>query len=374
LATCEYRLEHSCLLDGQASIEFVFGARSLEAQFERVRRLRLRYGQQDDLTTDPQYFIATNILKGRSPGAALIRVGGNLEGCVLFYEYRHFSIGVGVARLGNFVGQGLVVGPENLQMQLVDFTTRALLQSRRVHSVTIAMKAPLEDCVQHIGRETETARFSSRVIQYSLPLTETYPEMLASFGPRTRRSIAGKRRQLEKSLPVVFEPELNPAAGLEAMLSLQQRSLPRRKSAYFLARYRLQREHLTFFSMGIRTPSGWLSILSGWRLNRVTYVDLQMNDQNMKKESLSAVMRAYLLEHEISIKQQRIEFVGGSSPLLGRYCRPVETCTDIFVSRPGLRSSLFLRLLPPAKLRSILERVGPSLGEMEQAAEKPLAG
>jgi hypothetical protein len=75
--------------------------------------------------------------------------------------------------------------------------------------------------------------------------------------------------------------------------------------------------------MGMRLPDGaWLSVLSGWRRNRVTYVDLQMNDIHYKKESLSAVMRAFLLEHEIACRQEFINFVGGTSLLLRRYCQP----------------------------------------------------
>jgi hypothetical protein len=84
----------------------------------------------------------------------------------------------------------------------------------------------------------------------------------------------------------------------------------------------------------------WLSILSGWRRDRVTHVDLQMNDSRFKKESLSAVMRAFMLEHEITCKQQLIDFVGGTSLLLRRYCRPIEPCTDIFLWRPCLRAIL----------------------------------
>ena len=83
--------------------------------------------------------------------------------------------------------------------------------------------------------------------------------------------------------------------------------------------------------MGLRFPDGtWLSILSGWRRNRVTYIDLQMNDMHFKKESLSAVMRAFMLEHEIARKQELIHFVGGTSVLLRRYCQPIEPCTDDF--------------------------------------------
>jgi hypothetical protein len=77
-------------------------------------------------------------------------------------------------------------------------------------------------------------------------------------------------------------------------------------------------------------------MLSGWRLNRVTYIDLQMNDMHFKQESISAVM----LEHEIEHKQELIHFVGGTSLLLRRYCQPIESCTDAFFWRPGLRATL----------------------------------
>jgi hypothetical protein len=113
-----------------------------------------------------------------------------------------------------------------------------------------------------------------------------------------------------------------------------------------------------FFCMGMCLPNGeWLSILSGWRRNRVTHVDLQMNDSRFKKESLSAVMRAFMLEHEIARKQQWIDFVGGTSLLLRRYCYPIEPCTDIFLWRPGLRAILSKIVYPLLKQDSIYERI-----------------
>jgi hypothetical protein len=187
--------------------------------------------------------------------------------------------------------------------------------------------------------------------------------MLAAMGPRTRRSLAGKRRQLEMSKNIVFSPKLEPAQALEVMLALQSTSLPNRATRFYQARYRLLLEDPEFFSMGISLPDGtWLSILSGWRRNRVTYVDLQMNDVHLKKESISAVMRAFMLEHEIACRQELINFVGGCSLLLRRYCQPVEVCTDVFLWRPCLRATLFRLMTPREKLRSIYERVESPLG------------
>ena len=353
------------MLDANRTTELIFGERRLEAYFPEIRQLRMRCGQEDDLTTDPQYFIAANTLKGRRVAAVLIRVHQKLEGCVLFYEYWRFGIGLGLVRLGDYLGESLLTGPEDLRVQHVYLAAQALLRHWRIHGVSIAMKVPLDDCLKVMGPEGKHKVFSQRSIQYKLSLADTYQAMLAGMGPRTRRSLAGKRRQLEQNMNVVFKPSLNPVEALDAALSLQSKSLPRRTTSFFHARQSLQLENPDFFCMGMRTPDGtWLSILSGWRRNRVTYIDLQMNDVNFKKESLSAVMRAFMLEHEIAGKQKLINFVGGCSLLLRRYCSPIEECTDIFLSRPGLRATLFKTLTPRAKLKSLLERVGPGLAEL----------
>jgi hypothetical protein len=89
----------------------------------------------------------------------------------------------------------------------------------------------------------------------------------------------------------------------------------------------------------------------------VTYVDLQMNDMHLKKESLSAVMRAFMLEHEIAREQKSIHFVGGTSLLLRRYCRPTEPSTEIFLWRPCLRATIFKMVIPRMKPESIYERI-----------------
>ncbi|MGC2403475.1 MAG: hypothetical protein WA510_27035 [Acidobacteriaceae bacterium] len=332
----------------------------------QICKLRIRCGQQDDLTTDPQYFIAANTLNRRSVGAALVRVAGEIEGYILFYEYYFFGIRLGLARLGDHLGEGFVVGPEPLRTQLVHLAANALLKSRRFHGITISIRAPVDDCIRTMGPEGKHAIFSRREIQYKLPLAETYQAMLASFGQRTRRSLAGKRRQLEQSMNVVFEPSLNPETALEAMLSLRTKSLPDRDAAFFHARRSLRLQNPEFFCMGMRTPQGdWLSILSGWRRNRVTYIDLQMNDMNYKKESLSAVMRAFTLEYEIARRQELLYFVGGCSLLLRRYCNTGEECTDIFLSLPGLRTQLFRAFVPPAIMKSILERKNPTFSQIQ---------
>ncbi len=334
------------------------GERSLRAYFPKIQQLRHQCGQADDLTTDPHYFIAANTQKNRRVAAVLIRQNSALEACVLFYEHCRFGLGLGLFRGGGILGETLAVGPETFHLQYVHLAAHSLLQRWRIHGVSLAVRASADRCIEIMGSRDNYRIFCGREIRYKLPLESTYQAMLASLGPRTRRSLAGKRQQLVARAHVVFEPALEPPQALDAMLSLQPRSLPNRITGFYQARYHLLRDQQSFFCMGLRLPDGeWLSVLSGWRLNGVTYVDLQMNDRLRRKDSISAVMRAFMLEHEIAARQQLINFVGGTSLLLRRYCRPIEPSTEIFIWRPCLRASLFKVIVPRIKSESVYERV-----------------
>jgi hypothetical protein len=342
----------------ERSTELVFGERKLRALIPAIQQLRRECGQEDDLTTDPQYFIAANTLSDRSVAAVLIRKDRALEACVLFYEHCRFGLGLGLFRGGGILGESLAIGPETSHVQYIHLATQSLLRRWRIHGVSLSVRASADRCAEIMGAQDQHRISCSGEICYKLPLASTYQEMLAGMGPRTRRSLASKRRQLEARARIVFVPDLEPALTLEAMLSLQSRSLPNRVTGFYHARYHLLEQKPGFFSMGIRFPDGdWLSLLSGWRQKHVTYVDLQMNDMHFKKESVSAVMRAFMLEHEIVYGQQLINFVGGTSMLLRRYCRPVEPSTEIFVWRPCLRASLFKMIIPRIKAESVYERI-----------------
>jgi hypothetical protein len=84
-----------------------------------------------------------------------------------------------------------------------------------------------------------------------------------------------------------------------------------------------------------------------------------MNDMTFKKESISAVMRAFMLEHEIARKQVSINFVGGSSLLLRRYCEPIEESTECFIWRPGLAAKFFEMVATRVQSGSVYERLNP---------------
>jgi hypothetical protein len=346
--------------DRARTTRLLVGNRELVSCLAEIRDLRRRCGQEDDLTTDPEYFIAANTLKNRKCAAVLIRRDHELEACVLFYEHCRFGVGLGLFRGGDYIGESLVAGAEAFRVHYVHLATQALLKHWRIHGVSLCIKAPAACCTEVMGPANNFRRIRGSQIQHKLPLESTYEGMLARLGPRTRRSLAGKRQQLEKNTNVQFLPALEPEQSLEAMLALEAKSTPQRISKFFEARHRLLRVNAEFFSMGLRLPDGpWLSVLSGWRRNGVTYVDLQMNDMHFKKESISAVMRAFMLEHEIGRKQESINFVGGSSLLLRRYCEPIEELTEVFIWRRGLASKFFELVATRVQSGSVYERLNP---------------
>lgn len=256
------------------------------------------------------------------------------------------------------MGDSLVIASDALRVHYVHLATQALLKHWRIHGVSLTVKAPVDSCIQVMGPPSDSKRLLSTEVKHTLPLAETYPAMLARLGPRTRRSLAGKRQQLEKSANVEFVPTLDAEQSLAVMLALEGKSIGQRARKYYHARHRLMRLNSDFFSMGLRMPYGpWLSILCGWRRHGVTYVDLQMNDMTYKKESISAVMRAFMLEHEIGRRQERVNFVSGCSLLLARYCEPIQLATHIFIWKPGLRAKFFEMAATRVQAGSVYERL-----------------
>jgi hypothetical protein len=344
--------------DYERDLELVIGNRELHSWVAEIRDLRRRCGQEDDLTTEPEYFIAANTLANRRCAAVLIRRAGRLEACVLFFEHTRFGVGLGLFRGGDYMGESLVVAPKALRVHYVHLAIQALLKKSRIHGVSLTVKAPVDTCIQVMGQQTNCRRLCAAEVKHTLPLAKTYEGMLARLGPRTRRSLAGKRHQLEKSANVEFVPALDPDQALEVMLALEANSIRQRANRFYHARYRLLRVNSDFFSMGLRMPDGpWLSLLTGWRSNGVTYVDLQMNDMTYKRESISAVMRAFMLEHEIARKQELVNFVNGCSLLLARYCEPMEPGSHVFIWKPGLRAKLFEIAATRVQSGSVYERL-----------------
>jgi hypothetical protein len=320
----------------QFSTDLLIGAGAILSVKHELDELRSRCNLQDDLTTDIDYFVSCKHPRNCRPVLLLFRSGSRLAAALLLHEVCFAWFGTRVCAGGDSAGDGLLIAPEQHREVFLRLAIHELVNvQKRFHTVRFCVKSSAGGTLVDHAVPGLRSKFVERTVKHRLTLADTYTGMLASFGPRTRRSLKTKRRQLEDTLRPNLFPGLKPEEALAVMEYLHSRSSSPFKSKWYLhARRKFFHSRANAFAMALRSHDGtWLSFLSGWRRNGTTYVDMQMNHSSFKRESLSAVMRAFLLEHEIEAGQKSLEFVGGCSLLLERYCSPAEQVVDLLVTR-----------------------------------------
>jgi hypothetical protein len=323
-------------LAGQFSADILIGAGQILPVKHELDELRLLCNQQDDLTTDIEYFISCKHPRNCRPVVLLFRNGSRPAAALFLHEVCFVWFGTRLCAGGDSAGDGILIAPEQQREVFLRRAVHELLNvQKRFHTVRLCVKTSGGRRLVDNGAPGLRSKLVERTMKHRLTLADSYDGMLASFGPRTRRSLRTKRRQLENALRPDFFPGLKPEQAIAVMHYLCSRSSSPFKSKWYLhARRKFLDSRANAFAMALRSHDGtWLSFLSGWRRNGTTYVDMQMNHSAFKRESLSAVMRAFLLEHEIGAGQKYLEFVGGCSVLLERYCSPGQQVVDLLVTR-----------------------------------------
>ena len=328
----------------QYSTDLLIGVEQILSVKQELDQLRLRCHQQDDVTTDIDYFLTSKDPQNRRPIVVVFRAESALVAAAFFHQVCFVGVGSGLACAGDPMGDGLLIAPAQERETFLRCAIEELVSvQKKFHTVRLRVKTSRTALLVDFEASGLRNKFIERTVQHRLVLSETYEEMLASFGLRTRRSLRAKRRQLENNLQPDFFPGIAAEEAFEAMSFLRAKSsMPARSVWYFEGLRKMLHTREDAFAMGLRSKDGtWLSVLSGWRRNGTTYIDVQLNHSTFMRESLSAVMRAFLLEYEISIGQKYIVFVGGCSALLERYCSPQEAFADVVVTRSSVSGWLF---------------------------------
>lgn len=315
--------------------------------FERVRdlareldSLRLRLGLESDFSTEVSQLLSLNDRKTRRPVCVLFRDDNSVpQRAVILFERCLYGIGTGVLRAGDHAGDGAVIAPPNERSDVLLAAVDFLLKERRYHTVFGAVCRPGEPS-SHLIRDPQMAgAITSRIVRRRLSLSGSYEATVASFCRRMRKGVRNKRRRFDKRTDVDWLTYMSPELAREAMTALSQTSQPCRTVSEIECRYDFLRNHAeAAFAMALRLDTGeWMSFITGWRADGVTYVPWAMHNLKYRSDSLATVMYARLIEHEIDIGQRRIEWVGGVTELWSTVCEP-EECLCVMRVRPGLRS------------------------------------
>jgi hypothetical protein len=270
----------------------------------------------------------------------------DLKGAALVYEYKLLGLPSRIFTTSDFGGNRNVVAPAQFRPRLSALVGRYLID-HGAQVVLLSMKGDFQENHQGSGDIYVTGNkkcwwaSQTRRTDATLALGSTVEGTLASLGKHTRRNLRYYRRKAEAELNCVF------AADVKRLLSSGQLKELNHASTHPVANQVLERRYDALktlegaFCVGVRTHDGqWISLLGGRRHHGVTEIDWQMNRSGLQKYSVGTVVRAYLIEHEISIGMNSLFFEGGT-PHSIRHVFLAEMAMDVVV----LRRSPFALLL-----------------------------
>jgi hypothetical protein len=321
--------------------QIVTGRSNILAYQSLLVALSHRYGQSGAME-HLDYFLSTEDLRRKTQHLVLIgpdpahpREG--ITGAVLLSEYRVFGFGTRVFVPDDTCGRRVLIGPRDERTEIAKAAADALMRKGALlvmqcwENVLPEWKLMVRDASP--GRNgwvyTERAR---RFWDY-LALESTMDATLAKIGQKTRFNLRYYRRRAEADLGCSFVADV--PINREELLAFNRRCTY--KVSDELAAWR----HDTFFKMpgmflyGIRERNGdWLGLLGGRRYGDSVAIDWQLNRGDLPASSLSTVMRAYLIEHEIAQGTKRMYIEGGTPQMIRRHFK-IGNAQDLLVLRYG---------------------------------------
>jgi hypothetical protein len=224
-----------------------------------------------------------------------------------------------------------------------------LLSLKGVLGVRLAIPYPeyelyaANTIVNPIGAVASYHEYSANAV---LSLPRSYEDLLNRMGKHTRRNFRYYRRQFEMNGHAYVEALTFPEFRAATVELMGKSIIPAEKERLELdVRMCLAADRPML--IGLKSHSGeWLSILGGWYDRDRATVRFQMKrDQEHRTDSLSVVLRGYLIEDLIRRGFQSIVFVRGVGEPLKRFCSNVPIVI-LYLDKPGrfLKSSSFLAL------------------------------
>ena len=317
---------------------------------------------------DPEFFLATVDKSRWKPHVVTVSLGKQIVGAVYTKERTVGGIRTGLIYADETFG-GIVAAPGQEREFVLDTGLECTLRRPGVRGVRLAIPAASfeQDVFRRLagsaGVELHVASSQTRHARLELPAT--YDAFLNGLGSTTRRNFRYYRRRSEEAGNVYLEG-----------LALEEC----RRAAYCLAPHcsissspqQLARALDMVAAVprpllaGLRNRFGeWLSLAGGLCHAGSATLIFQLNcDRDHPKDSLSTVMRSYLIERLIERGTREVTFWGGTAGALSRYAgglAGVQVYLD--VRSAGWRAiRMMAALLPrsiPPQIAALAEWVAP---------------
>jgi hypothetical protein len=297
----------------------------------------------------PSFFLASVRPQDWRPRVVVVTKGRRLAG--VFYAKERFVSGMGtrLAFVDDSLEAMVAASPAEAD-EVTSCAVRALTNRMLGVRLLVARdRVPFLSGIQHAAE----LRFRPGKRHTHLALPESFDEFLAILGPRSRRNFRYYRRKSEQA-----GNQFSCWADCSEFSAASRQLLPR--AAFGGAQEDLERCLAMIKTMpsrimvGLRRSSGeWISLAGGWQEGTRAVIILQLNDRGLTRESLSVVLRSYLVEELINRGVRELVFWAGSSAPLSEYAYSPDQCMVSIDSR-----SLAWRLVQ--KATAVLTKLAPS--------------
>jgi len=304
---------------------------SSSAEIRRLGEVARPLIQKDEAMLDPQFFLAS-MTKGWGPRVVAVYNAGDLVGIMYTKERVISGIPTGIVYGDGSLGGILLSNPVH-QQSAFRVATEMLLASPGIRGARLRILrfgAELDAIRQLIASRLFDGQFSPMVNNNSplwkyhahLQLTDTYEHFLGGLGSTTRHNFRYYRKR--------FEAAGNKFVEHLSMNELRSVALQLRPNSKFAAQTPLADFERSLnmvaathrpLAIGLRHRNGkWLSVLGGWYRPEGAVLCFQCNhDSEFDADSLSTVLRAYLIELLIGQGMKELVIWGDTGPPLSRY-------------------------------------------------------
>lgn len=284
--------------------------------WDKIADLRREVGLEDDVLLNPLHFLAATGDTRQSCSVACWQ-GDALIGLMYATEHRIRGARTGYAVGGDYVGRGLLMCRAEFEAAVITASIRHMA-AHGIHSIHLRL----------VPRETSTPVLPGiriRCLDGLIPgdrmlLPEDFNGFLATLGRHTRRNVRNYMRKAER-------------AGIRFVSSISQREYQAAvdrmngEATYRLDAVRLARDerllslHSGAQRFGLRSADGqFVAVLCGFTQSNRFHLLTQLNDVHWESLSLSLVLRGHTVGHLIACGHTSLQFMGGASLSLGRFC------------------------------------------------------
>jgi hypothetical protein len=343
----------------------VEGARNILAYQHLLQQLAHRFGQSTAMHGIEHFLqgagrgmIPYLLFVLADPTAPIPLAPENILGAALLHEFQFLGIGSGIFVTEGKDGFRSIIAPAESRAGIAAVSTTAMLDHKAQIVVASYINVAEDSLVAPppLPRRSFHWAAATRRASGYLPLRDTLEQTIDLFNKKTRRNFRYYRRLLEAETALEFVPNAADLLSLAELQALNRNSLEPVPDETMRRRHESFSHHPEAFLCGLRTQAGeWLSLIGGWRQDKTTVLQWQLNLSGYERFSLVTITRSFWIEHEIALGSKVLRFDGGTAHAMNHAFIP-ENAVDLMLRRRSLRAYAMVKIVAP-----LMARLKPSV-------------